>query len=115
MPQRWQWSRNAAGDEKPYTITFLDHGYLLWNEQKNYGWWSYIYSSELDVGYFFIEFSAGKGTPKRHVFEQIETDKAILLSPNHGVYTQQHWWHYKTSVVHANTEALELKKDVETA
>ena len=80
MPQRWQWSRNAAGDEKPYTITFLDHGYLLWNEQKNYGWWSYIYSSELDVGYFFIEFSAGKGTPKRHVFEHMEENYEASLA-----------------------------------
>jgi len=70
MQQRWQWYRNAP-DEKPYTITFLKHGYLRWNDQKNYGWWSYIYSGELDVGYFIIELHAGSGLPRRHVFEQI--------------------------------------------
>ena len=113
MPQRWQWSRNAAGEE-PYTITFLKNGYLRWNEKKNCGWWSYKYSVEHDVGYFIIEFSAGKGIPKRHVFQQIEEDRAILLPPNHGVYTQEQLWS-KKSIVHANTESIELKKDGATA
>ena len=109
MPQRWQWSRNAAGEE-PYTITFHNDGYLRWNDQKNYGWWSYIYSAELDVGYFIIEFTAGKGLPRRHVFQQIADDKAILLPRDHGVYTQEQLWHSKKSIAHSNTETIELYK-----
>ena len=110
MPQRWQWSRNVAGGGSGGTITFLNDGYLRWNEQKNYGWWSYIYSGELDVGYFIIEFHAGNGLPMRHVFEQIEDDRAILLPRDHGVYTQEQWWHSKKSIVHANNETVELRK-----
>ena len=114
MPQRWQWSRNAACEE-PYTITFLKHGYIRWNEQKNYGWWSYSYSEEHDVGYLIIEFTAGRGPERRHVFQHIDEDRAILLPPNHDVYTQEHLWHFKRSIRHANTETIELKKDVATA
>ena len=109
MPQTWQWSRSAE-DEEPYTITFLKHGYLRWNDEKNYGWWSYIYSSELDVGYFIIEFTAGKGPPKRHVFQQIDDNTALLLPRNHSVYAQEELWHSKKSVVHLNTETIKLTK-----
>ena len=59
MPQHWLWCRNAAG-EKPVAITLFKKGYLHWNEQKNYGWWDYSYDEKHDVGYFIIEFTAGK-------------------------------------------------------
>ena len=110
MPQRWQWSRNVAGGGSGGTITFLKDGYLRWNDQKNYGWWSYIYSGELDVGYFIIEFTAGKGLPRRHVFQQIADDKAILLPRDHGVYAQVQLLHSKKSIANSNTDTVELYK-----
>ena len=110
MPQHWLWCRNAAG-EKPVAITLFKKGYLHWNEQRNYGWWDYSYDEKHDVGYFIIEFTAGKSPEKRHFFVQVEDDRAILLPPNHSVYTQEHLWYFKRSVVHANTETIELKKD----
>ena len=80
------------------------------NDQDRLGWWSYIYSEGDDVGYFFIEFAAGKGHLKRHVFEQTEDDRAILLPATHSVYTQEELWHSNKSCVHTNTETIELKK-----
>ena len=52
-----------------------------------------------------------KAQKKRHFFVQVEDDKTILLPPNHSVYKQEHLWYFKRSVVHANTETIELKKD----
>ena len=117
MAGHWQWSRNKAGEE-PYTITFLSGGYIRWNGKWNRGWWNqtvaYFHEPKKTFVCVTVEFAACWGPKRRHFFV-IEGDRAILLPPNHSVYTQEHLWHFKWSVVHANTETIELKKDVVTA
>ena len=114
MSGHWQWSRNKP-DEEPFTITLLEGGFIRWNGQWNNGWWDkwQVYLGQPTnewVGCFAIEFAAGRGPKKRHLFVQIENDRAVLVQPTMPAYTQEAVWHFKDSVNHRNRDTIELKK-----
>ena len=108
MPQQWLWL--MMKEETPglvYSpgnfITLLEHGYLKWNGQRNHGFWSYVFSQENDVGYFFIEFSATNKKPyRRHAFEQLDNDTCILLPAEHSTYKDETKWNSRQSLIHTN-------------
>ena len=120
MPNRtmthWNWSRNNFNiGEAPYTITLLEGGYTRWNGRWNNGWWDEtgaFFHEPTNKSFicFIIEFAADMGPKRRHFFVKTALNKAVLLPPEHCVYTQNDVWHFKDSKVHANTTSIELHK-----
>ena len=114
MAGHWQWTRNKP-DEEPYTITLLEGGFIRWNGQWNNGWWDQTQAffgepSNKWLDCFTIEFAAGSGPKRRHLFVQIAKDRAVLVPPKMPVYTQEDAWHFKDSKVHRNRGTIELKR-----
>ena len=97
--------------ESVQEITLLDDGYLQWNGKKNYGWWKYAYDQGTDAGFFFIEFSASNTFPhRRHVFQQIDDNTAMLLSAECSIYEDDRYWQSTKSRVHTNEMKVFLQK-----
>ena len=114
MAGHWQWTRNKP-DEEPYTITLLEGGYIRWNGRWNNGWrdeTGAFFHEPTNKSFicFIIEFAADIGPKRRHFFVKTALNKAVLLPPEHCVYTQNDVWHFKGSKVHANTTSIELHK-----
>jgi hypothetical protein len=63
-------------------------------------WGRWIYTFVDSTGLLLIEFAAGKGYPRRHVFEQVAADR-FELAKDHPLYTEEELWS-KNSMMHTN-------------
>ena len=95
--------------------TLLEGGFIRWNGQWNNGWWDQTQAffggpSNKLLDCFTIEFAAGIGPKRRHLFVQMAEDRAVLVPREMPAYTQEDAWHFKDSKVHMNRETIELKK-----
>ena len=68
------------------------------NYHRPWGRWMYTFVDS--TGLLLIEFAAGSGYPRRHVFHQVTTDR-FELAKDHQFYTEEELWS-PNSKMHTN-------------
>ena len=68
------------------------------NYHRPWGRWMYTFVDS--TGLLLLEFAAGRGYPRRHVFEQVAADR-FELAKDHQFYTEEELWS-PSSKMHTN-------------
>ena len=78
---------------------------------RGYGRWIYVFDEASGTGWMFIEFAAGSGYPRRHVFSQQDDDvfELIPADANSPLYNNEARWSPR-SILHTNKGMVLLKK-----
>ena len=78
---------------------------------RAYGRWIYIFDENNGTGWMFIEFAAGSGNPRRHVFSQCDDDvfELIPADAENPLYNNEELWS-QWSELHTNTGMVLLQK-----
>ena len=78
---------------------------------RAYGRWIYIFDENNGTGWMFIEFAAGSGNPRRHVFSQCDDDvfELIPADAENTLYNNEEFWS-QWSELHTNKGRVLLHK-----
>ena len=78
---------------------------------RGYGRHIYVFDESTGTGWMFIEFTAGTGYPRRHVFSQQDDDvfELIPADANNELYNNAALWSPQ-SLLHTNKGRVLLKK-----
>ena len=81
---------------------------------RGYGRHIYVFDETTGAGWMFIEFTAGTGYPRRHVFSQQDDDMFELIPTDSSeMYKNEALWS-PNSLLHTNKGRVLLKKGSST-